>query len=479
MKTKSAAIKLLLILLPFLLGAFGFIVIAGEPVLDSLFACVMMYVLNYGDTPANVWIELARWTAPLATAGGVVLLLSRFQKRILSVLRFYLSDSVAVYGDENETRLILSQLGHRGMDGEKDFIPAKKYLLLNKESDNFAFYSAHSTALSKSQVYLRCESGRGQSSSDANLHLFCSEETAARIFWKQHDIYELFRSNGPHLRIVFIGFGRLGEELLYWGLQNNIFDPKQKIEYHIFGDCSAFTSMHRGLSLISDPVIRHTRPWYEETASLEQADAVIVLKQEEQFQLVRELLSVIPQKTFCVFSAAGSLLKLLDESERLQLFDWNRISLNVDFIMDDVLLERAKRINLRYSHLYSGIPENERTCEEQWKQLNAFTRYSNISSADYHEIRLKMLTHMNLSPTGEGISPRQLELLSELEHIRWCRYHWLNHWQYGIPANGKAKDASLRIHSDLIPYDRLTEEEKEKDRENIRVLLALGENGKL
>ena len=63
-----------------------------------------------------------------------------------------------------------------------------------------------------------------------------------------------------------------------------------------------------------------------------------------------------------------------------------------------------------------------------------------------------------------SLSPEQMELLAELEHIRWCRYHQFHNWRMGIPKNGARKDATLRIHKDLIPYDELTEEEKEKIR---------------
>ena len=68
-----------------------------------------------------------------------------------------------------------------------------------------------------------------------------------------------------------------------------------------------------------------------------------------------------------------------------------------------------------------------------------------------------------------------MELLSELEHIRWCRYHYLNNWRYGVPENGKRKYPVQKIHADLVTYRDLTEGEKEKDRENIRILLSMNE----
>ena len=63
--------------------------------------------------------------------------------------------------------------------------------------------------------------------------------------------------------------------------------------------------------------------------------------------------------------------------------------------------------------------------------------------------------------------------LAELEHIRWNRYHYINNWRYGIPQNGKNKDSIKKIHKDLVPFSELTEAEKEKDVENIRVLLSI------
>ena len=86
----------------------------------------------------------------------------------------------------------------------------------------------------------------------------------------------------------------------------------------------------------------------------------------------------------------------------------------------------------------------------------------------------KMLT---LAGIVDPIGTPWLEQLAELEHIRWCRYHYLNNWTYGIPENGKNKDPHRRIHTMLIPYDRLSDQEKEKDRENVRILLALDAEG--
>ena len=65
-----------------------------------------------------------------------------------------------------------------------------------------------------------------------------------------------------------------------------------------------------------------------------------------------------------------------------------------------------------------------------------------------------------------------LEKLAELEHIRWMRYHYIHNWKQGKVESG-TKDPENRIHADLIPYEELSESEKEKDRENVRILFSL------
>jgi hypothetical protein len=268
---------------------------------------------------------------------------------------------------------------------------------------------------------------------------------------------------------VFIGFEKLGEELLLFGLQNNIFSPQQEITYHILGDGTQFQATHTELSSISDKVKFYDTPWYENKELLERAHMLIVLEQNDQTALLRNLLFHLQKSEIYVFTANSASASLLADKERLLFFDWKEESQNLNYILNDSLFRRAKRINLRYAQLYSGAADTPEESQKQWELLDTFTRYSNVSAADYHEMRLKILEFDGHSTT-DALPADLLEIHSELEHIRWCRYHYLNNWKYGIPKNGKNKDKALRIHRDLIPYENLTEEDKEKDRENIRIL---------
>lgn len=488
-KKLGKQVRACLFFAPLLFGMAGFFLEAGEAFGDALFLSISLYMMNYQDTPPNFWIELGRWTAPLASAGGILLAFAVLRKRLRDFLCYRRGKSVAVYGPEGERQALLASLGKDGIDGGERFVPAQRYILLGDEAENLAFYGEHREEFAGRVVYLRSEALPAQSVSGVDLRLFCPEETAARLFWKGsggdgslagsgrpgegRGLYGLSESCGHRMRIVFLGFGRLGEELLKYGLQENIFSPGQRIAYHIFGEGDAFKAVHRELGEIGDPVVFHGEPWYEGIELLEQAEMVVVLEQEGQLALLQSLLLAIRRERFFVFAAGEAGVELLAGRERLEVFWWRREAFLPERILEEGLFERAKRINLRYAALYGGVEENEGNKEAEWRRLDAFTRYSNISAADYHEVRLGMLRAMGEPADAGEMSAGCLELLAELEHMRWCRYHYLNNWRYGVPEDGRRKDGKRRIHADLVPYEGLTEGEKEKDRENIRVLLSV------
>lgn len=469
--------RLLIFVLPFLSGTYGLWRLEHESLWDAMFLSICMYLMNYGDSAPNLFVEIARWSAPLMTAGGIVLAISALRTRWHNYLKYLRGGSVAVYGDTKDTDDVLAELGSRGIAGGDSFVAASRYILLGDETFNISFYQANRRRLEGKPVCFKCSSLRAQTSIGGDLKLFSPYETAARLFWKQAGLAETIRQKGSDLTIAVIGFGTLGEELITWGLLDNIFSPSQKLSYHIFGGGTEFSCMHHELSSITDPVFFHDEPWYASVPLLKETDRIVVCEQKEQTELLRDLLSTLPGQTFDVFLSEDTPLEFFEEQDRLFAFCWKDEALKLKNLLEDHLIELAKRINLRYAHLYNGAEETDAVKEAEWKKLDSFTRYSNISSADYHEIRLQMLRDWNLPADYAALPKDRLELLAELEHIRWCRYHYLNNWSFGIPENGAAKDKKKRIHHDLIPYDRLTEAEKQKDRETIRTLMSVDVSG--
>jgi len=66
------------------------------------------------------------------------------------------------------------------------------------------------------------------------------------------------------------------------------------------------------------------------------------------------------------------------------------------------------------------------------------------------------------------LSAEEIETMARVEHIRWSWDKRLNGWIYG-----NVKDNSNKIHPGLIPFEELSESEKEKDRELVRLIPAL------
>jgi len=455
----------LLIPIPGILGMIG-LTSEGSGFWNAAYSCLSMYLVDYGDPTGNIWIQAARWLAPLATAGSLTLFFASLSK---CARRFYArcnKNSVAVFGAEPDKSELLKQLGANGIAMDATPVRAGSYILVGSENDNLEFYQQHADAFRKKDVYLKCQSLPEQASCDPRLHLFSPEETAVQLFWKENCPYALSKAAGHQLKIAIFGFGRLGEELIVQGLQRNIFSPDQIIEYHVFGSDNGFKDTYTQLSEISDPVIFHTEPWYKAKDLLQECQMRIVVQQDAQLELLRGLTMVLPQETIYVFSAQPSGVAMLAENSGVIGYDWKAKSMLAESIRGTRIHYLAKRLNLRYAHLYNGIPEDEAHLESEWAKLTPFTRYSNISSANYCDVWLRILD-------GNTLTDDRLRLLGELEHIRWCRYHFLNNWKYGIPENGKVKDPLQRVHKLLVPNNELDEAEQDKDRENIRILMEL------
>jgi serine phosphatase RsbU (regulator of sigma subunit) len=65
------------------------------------------------------------------------------------------------------------------------------------------------------------------------------------------------------------------------------------------------------------------------------------------------------------------------------------------------------------------------------------------------------------------LNDEEIETMARVEHLRWSWEKRLNGWTYGT-----IKDSIKRKHPSLIPYEQLSESEKEKDRELVKLIPA-------
>ena len=167
--------KIILILTPLLIGTLG-LVQSGEDLLDAAFSSFTMYAANYGGDASNWLVEVARWTAPLATAGGVAMLFKPVARAVYARLLSFSSSSVAVYGSHELYESLRKEGRYPVVEGEDRLLPAARYLLFGEEQENVDFYLKNKKKLENKEVYMQCASLRSQVTAGTHLHLFSPEE---------------------------------------------------------------------------------------------------------------------------------------------------------------------------------------------------------------------------------------------------------------------------------------------------------------
>lgn len=456
MKIKKIIYSILFVT-PLIIGVVSYMY-EGKHILDALYYSICLYGFNYtGDETPVLGLEIARWLAPLMTASSVLLAAKFVLSYIYASVFAFRKDSNIVYGDSLHIK-DFCHMENRVVYSDKVPIRHGKnhYIMFSSDADNFSFLQNNAKCFAGKNVYLclnemdaallKSEISK-KISDNIRIKFFNANDVIARNFWKE---CQLWNNAKTEWKIAIVGFGSLGKRLLERALQLNLFATDQQIEYYIFGNCKRFELSHTSLDLMN-----RDKVFYYDTDSDEQwglfcSMDLIIVSEETDVDLLQNILGCSSSKTIIYYYSPGddNLCHYM-ETDRLLSYGYNHTVFTLENIKTDILYENAIALNQIYKKKYNSV---------DWSGLTGFVRESNISAADYGEI-IQILHKKGLSE----------EELAKLEHIRWCRFHFLHYWKYGIPLSGTNKDKQKKIHKLLVPYDKLEIDGKDKAIEVIQM----------
>lgn len=437
----------LLFAVPFVIGTIGYL-LAGERITDAFYGSIALYLVSPISDAYNGWIEVARWLAAFVTATAVLSLLKEVGQNMKWKIDCWSKNSVAVYSDKDIDILFDKEI-KAIYPGERFEQNAKSQMILfSSDKQSLEFYEKYKKRWKENIVNIGFrEFDVGLLNIPENVRVFDINGAIARSLWKKIRLWE----NGQKaMDIVIYGNSILTEKIISYGLQMNLFSKDQRITYHIFSEELCFQEKHPNLELQNnDTLVFYENVSHDMWQIVKNAD-IAILADEVSIQMLELFAVNLPEKKVYYYSPEAG-----DAGSYIAYGQLEAFGRNVDIFTDEnirrqKLEQSAMELNMTYAEQYGG--------EADWNKLSCFTRSSNISTADYMEVVKELLGHV---PEEE---------LANLEHICWCRFHFLNYWRAGSLENGKSKDTEKRIHKDLVLYEQLSDEEKEKDRDIIRLV---------
>ena len=496
-------------LLPMFLGTWGYI-IENIPVNDALYGTFSLYYVNPSTDTVNPLVEFARWAAPVCTAfiigkliadglwSAVMWIVCRFMKILHRKI-------AAVYSDDEEAEVYL--------DSRKYFVvyPERKFLtyadvniiMLGSDKESIEFLHKHIGKARKHRFYvglreletnLLKETDEDEKISGAQLAYFDICGSAAMELWDNAALWK--KDRGDEHTVTVFGSGALGQNILNYGLTMNLFSKEQKIRYNMIVTEGMYHIRHADLDkklMNGDNVTFIDVGDSKAFVSALTASDIVIIAEDASAEILQTVCAVCTDKHKEIWCYARSRESLAGyfEMRKINIFGCDKDIFNERNIFRSRIMRNAADINWAYAlkndaqkaeelrGLYSSPkmsrvlnstinemkndPEQSDTdlrgkavdilcADHLWRELSGYFKWSNISSAKYKEI-------IAVLRKERGYEEEQL---AEFEHIRWCRFMFLNFWNYA----GK-RDNGSKLHRDLVPFGKLDDDEKSKDIENI------------
>ncbi|WP_066633335.1 RyR domain-containing protein [Labilibacter marinus] len=399
----------------------------------------------------------------------------------LKTVSAHKSESIVFIDQEDdknleETYAVYDYLKTKGKDKEQLLLTHVANDLKMSELEELNFFKPYSA----------------QNMKKANCHIrtFSSNERAARILFNEFspDIFQDIKSpTDPQMHIALIGSGQLVQSVLLRFARLGHYANLKRLKITLFHeDEKMIPRLERNikpirkfvdLNLRYDDLDMFDSELFEKTHKENPYTAVYLLCEDDALSsnILNKLSKINIDNTLNVILSLvdpnGILNKWykVEQLNQIKIHKFNLIEkvFTQESLFNNKLDELAKFIHGDY---YNKLPEeirsnpNRRATQYPWDELSNENRNANREQADHIAIKARAIG--DTSKTLDGInklSDEEIEILSEMEHIRW----WANKALSGH-VYGTVKDDSKKIHCDMVPYAELDEPTKQYDRNAIK-----------
>lgn len=331
------------------------------------------------------------------------------------------------------------------------------------------------------------------------LHFFNTLQIIARSFFERFSYENAYprqaNSTQQPLRLVVLGFNKAGEALVLQAARVAHFINHSKTEITVL---DARAKFHETVFFKNYPQFREvcdicfvdadpeTADYYEVlklgTAQAAATTSVILTAELDSANLntALEILEVTRDHDFPVYvrnNDSENISSLFKHSwqekaqQRLRFYGDIHSICNMEMITNETLDLMARAVHQYYVDVQrerQATPNSINTAA--WEDLSEDMKNANRAQADHIAYKLAQLGYQTTTNEGTApgdivISAEMLELLAQSEHNRWMANRYLSGWTYAAVRNDKQK-----YHPSLIPWEQLSHEEKEKDRDTVRLM---------
>jgi len=331
------------------------------------------------------------------------------------------------------------------------------------------------------------------------LELFNLPETAALALIREHSPFPIYPGNqtSPN-HFVFVGYSPLAENFivhfarLWW--ENRIIGDKFKITLAADNADQHIQKLERYYPALTDVcILESVREDDFETilkrarSTTEQFPGKIYVCPEKPTKSLalaldlREKASSLPVTIVAVVDHLDGLSTLCQSlskdsgSAEIIVFPALDRTCGADPLLASIRERLGRAIHEEYvlQQQRSGHTVTDNKSMVPWEVLSESDRDSNRRQAEHISTKLAA-AGLHIEPSTDwreqrfSFSEEEVEALARLEHLRWMQEKTASGGKYG-----PVKDKHKKIHPCLVPWEKLPEDEKEKDRDSIRNLPLL------